>query len=194
VIALHGLGATEDSFFDSYGQEFPRLAEKHGYIVAAPLGYRVDGGYGRSLFGPSPDPALNRKIEYSEKDVLSVLALMRKNYAIDESRIYLTGHSMGGIGTWYLGARHPEIWAALAPFAGFGDPSTVARMKDIPEIVVHGDADPTVAVAGSRAMVAELKKQGVEHRYIEVRGGNHINVVQPHFEDVFAFFDTHRKK
>jgi predicted peptidase len=119
---------------------------------------------------------------------------MRKNYNIDESRIYLTGHSMGGIGTWYLGARHPEIWAALAPFSGFGDPSTIVQMKAIPQIIVHGDADPTVAVAGARAMVAELKKQGVEHRNIEVPGGNHLNVVEPHFEDVFAFFDAHRKK
>ncbi len=56
IIALHGLGATQDSFFDSYGREFPKLAEKHGYIVAAPLGYRDDGGYGRSLFGPSDRP------------------------------------------------------------------------------------------------------------------------------------------
>lgn len=46
VIALHGLGATEDSFFEAYGGTLPKLAEQRGCIIAAPLGYRVDGGYG----------------------------------------------------------------------------------------------------------------------------------------------------
>jgi predicted esterase len=194
IIALHGLGATQDSFFDSYGKEFPKLAEEHGYIVAAPLGYRVDGAYGRVLFGNPENPMVARKLDFSEKDVMNVLALMRKNYKIDESRIYLTGHSMGAIGTWYLGAKYPEIWAALAPFSGSANPSTVAAMKRIPEIIVHGDADATVPVLASRAMVAEMKKQGVEHVYIEVPGGNHLNVVTPNFAAVFDFFDKHRKK
>jgi poly(3-hydroxybutyrate) depolymerase len=193
IIALHGLGGTEDSFFDSYEKQVPKLAEEHGYIVAAPLGYRVDGFYGKILFGNPEDAGVKRKAEYSERDVMSVLELMRKNYRIDTSRIYLMGHSMGAIGTWHLGAKYPEIWAALAPFAGFGDPSGVARMKRIPEIVVHGDADPTVPVAGSRAMVAEMKKQGVQVQYIEVPKGNHMDIVVPNLGVVFDFFDKHRK-
>jgi len=193
LIALHGLGGTEDSFFDSYDKQIPKLAEEHGYIVAAPLGYRVDGFYGKILFGNPEDAGVKRRAEYSERDIMSVLALMRKNYRIDESRIYLMGHSMGAIGTWHLGAKYPEIWAALAPFAGYGDPSSVAKMKHIPEIVVHGDADATVPVAGSRAMVAEMKKQGVNVQYIEVSKGNHIDVVVPNLSAVFNFFDKHRK-
>jgi predicted esterase len=193
IIALHGLGARQDSFFDFYGKEFPRLAEQRGYIVAAPLGYRVDGGYGFSLFRSSEDLAQIRKAEYSEKDVLRVLDLMKQNYKIDEKRIYLTGHSMDAIGTWFLAAKYPDIWAAIAPFAGYGNPSTVEKMKSIPAIVVHGDADPTVAVGGSRAMVEALKKFGADYRYIEVPGGDHINVVQPNFGAVFDFFDKHRK-
>jgi predicted esterase len=193
IIALHGLGATQDSFFDFYGKEFPKLAEQHGYIVAAPLGYRVDGGYGFSLFRSSDDLGQARKAEYSEKDVLQVLELMKKNYKIDQKRIYLAGHSMGAIGTWYLAARYPDIWAAVAPFSGYGNPAAVEKMKGIPAIVIHGDADPTVNVAGSRAMVAELKKRGVEHQYIEVPGGDHISVVQPNFGAVYDFFDKHRR-
>ncbi len=54
IVALHGLGATEDAFFDSYGRMFPKLAEEHGYLVAAPLGYRVDGGYGMNYTTGSP--------------------------------------------------------------------------------------------------------------------------------------------
>jgi predicted esterase len=194
IIALHGLGATEDSFFDSYGKALPKLAESHGYIVAAPLGYRVDGFYGVSVPGTTGGASVLRKLERSEKDVLNVLALMRKHYTVDASRIYLMGHSMGAMGTWHLGAKYPDTWAALAPFAGYGAPSTVAAMKHIPEIVVHGTADLTLPVALSRAMVAELKKQGVEHRYIEVPGGSHVDIVEPNLAAVIDFFNAHRKK
>jgi predicted esterase len=157
VIALHGLGANEDSFFDSYSQLPPQLAEKHGFLMAAPLGYRPDGFYGSPIMG-SADAASRRRIDYSEKDVLEVLRLMKSMYNIDESRIYLMGHSMGAIGTWALGAKYPNLWAALVPFSGVGSPATADQMKHIPQFVVHGDADNTVNVSGSRNMVAALKK------------------------------------
>jgi predicted esterase len=67
------------------------------------------------------------------------------------------------------------------------------NMRGIPGIVIHGDADPTVSVAGSHAVVAEFKKRGVECQHIEIPGGDHINVVQPNFGAVFDFFDKHRK-
>jgi poly(3-hydroxybutyrate) depolymerase len=188
VVALHGLGATQDSMFDGYARQVPKMAEQHGFLVVAPLGYRVDGGYGAALFRAANDPAVTRKSELSEADVMRVLELMKKNYRVDESRIYLMGHSMGAIGTWYLGAKYPGIWAALAPFAGAGAPATLEKMKDIPQIVVHGDADMTVPVAGSRAMVEMMKKLGVEHEYIEVPGGDHNGVVAPNIPAVFDFF------
>ena len=67
-------------------------------------------------------------------------------------------------------------------------------MKHIPQFIVHGDNDPTVPVAGSRAMVAALKAAGAEHLYIEVPGGNHGNVVEPNFPAMFDFFDKHAKR
>ena len=103
------------------------------------------------------------------------------------------GHSMGAIGTWAIAAKHPTIWAALAPFSGLGNPSTIETFKHIPQIVVHGDADPTVNVSGSRTMVAAMKKLGVDHVYIEVPGGNHIDMVVPNIPKAFDFFDTKRK-
>jgi predicted esterase len=188
LIALHGAGGTEDGFMDGYDGQLPVLAEKHGYIVASPLGYRPTGGYG------SPIMARGRMSELSEQDVMQVLARMRQDYPIDERRIYLMGHSMGAIGSWYLGSKYPDLWAGLGMFAGLGDPATETRMKAIPQFVVHGDADFTVLVARSRVMVAEMKKLGVDHQYIEVPGGTHVNIVTPNLPAMFEFFAAHRRR
>jgi dienelactone hydrolase len=188
VVALHGLGATEDSMFGPlYG--ITKLAEQHGFIVVAPLGYRVDAGYGAFRTPGQP----SRRSDLSEEDVLQALQLVRQQYKIDESRIYLMGHSMGGYGTWALAAAHPEIWAALGPISGGGNPANVEEFKSIPEIVVHGDADTVVPVNSSRLMVDAMKKLGVEVKYIEVPGGNHINVAGANMPAIFDFFDAHRK-
>jgi predicted esterase len=192
VIALHGLGANEDSFFDSYAQLPPQLAEKHGFLMAAPLGYRVDGFYGSRIMGG--DVAAQRRGEYSEKDVLEVLRLMKTHYNVDESRIYLIGHSMGAIGTWALAAKYPQIWAALVPFSGTGSPALAEAMKGIPQFVVHGDADNTVNVSGSRNMVAALKKAGADVTYVEVAGGSHTDMVVPNLPQAFEFISRQQKK
>lgn len=193
IIALHGLGATEDSFFDAYGQQLPTLAEKYGFIVAAPLGYRVDGGYGVNLV-PSTDPAVLRAREYSEQDVLQVIEEVRRHYKVDPARIYLIGHSMGAIGTWALATKYPDRWAALAAFSGFGTPGTAKTIAHIPQFVVHGDADATVAVGGSRVMIAALRGVGADVVYVEVPGGDHLNVVEPNFAAMFEFFEKHRAR
>ena len=193
IVALHGLGGTEDSFFENYDRAFPPLAERHGYIVAAPMGYRVDGFYGWGVGTPPADPATRRVQERSEADVMEVLRLVREQYKIDDNRIYLAGHSMGAIGTWRIAPKFPDLWAALATFAGQGDPSTLERIRNVPQIAIHGDRDPTVNVRGSRAMVARARELGMEITYIEVPGGNHGNVVAPNMPAVFEFFNTHRK-
>ena len=193
IVALHGLGGTEDSFFDNYNKTLPPLAEQHGYIVATPLGYRVDGGYGWGVGAAPADPETRRRQDLSEQDVMQVLQRVRQQYKIDDSRIYLLGHSMGAIGAWKIAVKFPDIWAAIAPISGSGQPDTLERIKHVPAIVVHGDNDPTVNVAGSRTMVAKLKELGVEHTYIEVPGGVHSDVVAPNLAAVVTFFDAHKK-
>ena len=187
VVALHGLGGTEDSMFSGI-YRLVEQAEKRGYIVVAPLGYRIDGGYGFGLFGPP-----TRRTQLSEQDVMEVLERVRRDYKVDESRIYLMGHSMGGIGTWALAAKYPSLWAALGPIAGIGNPATVEKIRHIPEIVVHGDADNVVPVSSSRVMVEAMKKLGGEVQYIEVPGGDHTNIAAPNMGAIFDFFDSHRK-
>jgi poly(3-hydroxybutyrate) depolymerase len=192
VIALHGLGGSEDSMFDVYAKQPVALAEQHGFLMAAPLGYRPDGFYGAGT-GASNDAAVQRRLALSEQDVLEVLRLMKTYYKVDERRIYLIGHSMGAIGTWHLASKYPDIWAAIGLFSGMGSPALAAGMKAVPQIVVHGDADPTVNVDGSRLMVAELKKLGAEVTYVEVPGGNHTDIVVPNLPKVFAFLAAHAK-
>ncbi|HKV04791.1 MAG TPA: PHB depolymerase family esterase [Candidatus Acidoferrales bacterium] len=188
IVALHGLGGTEDSMFGPMYGMVP-LAEQHGYIVVGPLGYRIDGFYGGI---PGAGPA-SRSAQLSEQDVIAVLGLVRKEYRIDDSRIYLMGHSMGGIGTWALGAKYPDVWAALGPISGTGNPATVEKMRSIPEIVVHGDADTVVPIAGAQAMVAAMNKLGTEVKFIVVSGGSHMSVPGPNMAAIFDFFDAHRK-
>lgn len=193
IVALHGLGATEDSFFDSYGRKLPELAEAGGYIIAAPLGYRVDGGYGWGLGDAPADSAARRSSALSELDVMQVLEQVRKHYTVDSKRIYLMGHSLGAIGTWKIAAKYPDVWAALGLFSGQGQPSTAHALMGLPQFVVHGDADPTVNVRGSRTMVGALRALNTEVLYIEVPGGNHSNVVQSNLAGMMEFFGKHRK-
>ena len=193
IVALHGLGGTEDSFFDSYSKTLPPLAEQHGYILVTPLGYRVDGSYGWGLGTPPADAGVRRTQDLSEQDVMQVLQRVRKQYKVDDNRIYLMGHSMGAIGSWKIAPKFPDIWAAIAPISGSGAPDTLEKIRHIPQIIVHGDADPTVPVTGSRNMVAKLKELGTEHMYIEVPGGLHGDVVAPNLAAIVEFFNTHKK-
>lgn len=192
VIALHGLGGNEDGFFDNYSQLPPKLAEQHGFLLASPLGFRRDGFYGSGIMGAT-DAASRRRGEYSEKDVLEVLRLMKAAYNVDDSRIFLIGHSMGAIGTWALAAKYPQTWAGLVAFAGTGAPALAESMKTIPQFIVHGDADNTVNVSGSRNMVAALKKLNANVTYVEVPGGSHTDVVVPNLPPAFEFLAAQRK-
>jgi predicted peptidase len=72
--------------------------------------------------------------------------------AVDPTRVYLTGLSMGGFGAFDLAARRPELFAAVVPICGGGDPATAAKVARVPFYIVHGTDDPVVPVALSRAM------------------------------------------
>jgi predicted peptidase len=104
---------------------------------------------------------------------LAMLAEVQKEYKTNPKRVYLTGLSMGGYGTWSLAAAYPEKWAAIVPICGGGDPKTAEKMKSIPCWCFHGDADPGVKVERSRDMMAALKKAGGEPKYTEYPGVGH---------------------
>jgi predicted esterase len=180
VIALHGMGGDENSYFEVYNKgAFKTEAENHGYIVACPKGRKPTSMY----------------VGDAERDVMDVIEEMKRAYRIDASRIYLTGHSMGGFGTWSVAMNHPEVFAALAPVAGgVTNPANMSKIAHIPQLVIHGDKDPTVSIDRSRVMVAMGKKLGVELKFLEIPGGDHSSVVAPTFKDVFDWFDSHKRK
>ena len=101
---------------------------------------------------------------------------------IDPARVYVTGLSMGGFGTWDALCRRPELFAAGMPVCGGGDPQQVARFRTVPVYAVHGGADKVVPTARSRAMVSAL--WGVDGRvlYTEYPGCGH-NSWGPAFSD-----------
>ena len=90
----------------------------------------------------------------------TMLAEVSKQYVVDQSRVYLTGLSMGGYGTWTWAAENPDRFAALAPICGGGKPEWAARLKKVPIWVFHGGQDKTVPVARAEEMVDALKAVG----------------------------------
>lgn len=83
-----------------------------------------------------------------------------RSYRVDEDRIYLTGLSMGGFGTWALAASRPERFAAIAPICGGGNPADAVKLRGLPIWVFHGAKDAVVPLDASRAMVAALEALG----------------------------------
>ena len=105
-----------------------------------------------------------------------VLALVEKTIRtrnIDPSRVYVTGLSMGGFGTWDAICRRPDLFAAAMPICGGGDPCQAWRFRTMPVYAVHGDADPVVPPARTREMVAALWKVGGRVSFAEYPGCGH---------------------
>jgi len=101
------------------------------------------------------------------KRAMAILEEVEKDYKTDKKRVYLTGLSMGGFGTWSLAVAHPTRWAAIAPICGGGDSKAADKIKDIPCWCFHGDADTAVKVDQSRKMIKALKDAGGSPRYDE---------------------------
>ncbi len=119
---------------------------------------------GERWTGPAADAAL------------LALALAQHDYPVDESRIYLTGVSMGGYGSFAIAASDSERFAAVVPVCGGGQPETMApRLRSVPLWVFHGAADDVVPVDRSREMVAAIRAAGGDVRYTEYPGVGHAS-------------------
>ena len=200
IVTLHGLGRPYDWMMGYDG--IIDFAERDGYIMVAPLGYHPRAWYGSRGPGIPERAARDGETlpdnlgERSEQDVMNVFEIVRDEFNIDPNRTYLWGHSMGGAGTYHLAARHPDLWAALgvaAPAPSVA-PDQLEAFKHVPIIVLQGDEDGLVTT--TREWVAKMKTIGMEHVYVEVKGGDHsrfINANADTLEKIFAFFNIVRK-
>jgi len=108
---------------------------------------------------------------WNDDVLLGLLDEIIKTYNVDEKRVYLTGLSMGGFGTWSLGLRNPDRFAAIAPICGGGNMLDVllpagnkqSALKRLPIWVFHGAKDPVVKLEESERMVNALKQLGNEN-------------------------------
>jgi len=113
---------------------------------------------------------------WSDDVLLSLLDHVIKKHKVDTNRVYLTGLSMGGFGTWSLGLKYPERFAAIAPICGGGETIKVllasrknaAALKSLGVWAFHGAKDPVVKLEESERMVAALKKAGVKELELTV--------------------------
>ena len=95
----------------------------------------------------------------------SLLLKIIKNFRVDKSRLYVTGLSMGGRGTWAIAAYKPDLFAAAAPICGGGDPTTASRLTKLPFWVFQGALDEVHFPKESEIMIKSLKNKGGEVRY-----------------------------
>lgn len=134
-------------------------------------------------------PALQAAIELIQR--------MITNEGVDQSRIYITGLSMGGMGTFEAVYRFPELFAAAVPICGGADVEAYdKRVSKVPFRVFHGSQDAVIDVKNSQAIVEKLKILGTKVEYIEYPGVNHNSWDNAFAEPDFLswMFDKHRKR
>lgn len=152
---------------------------------------------GRAGLAPANQPANVR--ELSEKDVMNVIALARKEFNVDDSRIYIMGHSMGGAGALFLGSKYAGMFAAVAAEAPAAfwltRKETMQPLKDakVPVMIVQGDIDEMVPVANTREWVDVMKELNMEYEYVEQPGITHGPVIQSGLKPIYEFFAKHSK-
>jgi predicted peptidase len=148
MLFLHGAGERGDDL---------DVVKKHGPPKL------IEAGKEFPFIVVSPQCSGNRWWE--PFDLAALLDEIVAKYKVDRDRIYLTGLSMGGFGTWALATYQPDRFAAIVPICGGGDPARVRRIKHIPTWVFHGGKDPTVPLAMSEKMVDALKKAGGDVKF-----------------------------
>ena len=171
----------------------PKVSAADRGVGAAGAG----GGRGASATLGTP----NETSKNSEKETMTVFEMIKKEFNIDENRIYLMGHSMGGAGTIYLGVKYASNWAAIGAEAPATAPAGInptnyplTPAKNVPMIIVQGDWDELVPVVGTRLWIDQAKELKMDYKYVEVACGTHGSVLTTGAPDIYAFFNKHTKK
>ena len=157
-------------------------------IIALHWGGPVTPYYGHAILAGLVEPALKKlgaiivapdcnagtwTNEQSESEILSLCEYIQGNYLIDVAKIMLTGYSLGGIGTWYMAARHQDRFAAAVPMAA-KPPSGVLNVDwHIPLFVIHGQQDELFPVQETKKITKQLQKTGIDVKLLVLDGVTH---------------------
>ncbi|MEZ6194152.1 MAG: alpha/beta fold hydrolase [Planctomycetota bacterium] len=171
VVALHGMGGSENMFFEGYGAGMaPRLAAERGWIFVAPR-LSAFGGF----------------------DLGAMIDDLARLAPIDPDRVYLVGHSMGAARALGAATQDPARWAAAAFLGGGLATRRAEALKGLPILVAAGERD--FAKPGARALFASLEAvPGHAARYLETPDTEHMTVVRAALPDVFALFESAKRK
>lgn len=188
LFVLHGLNGNGSQLKDMYR----RFAAKHRLVIAAPTAQKEPAGAKNEDSSARTDQFRHWWSYHDGNFVFSALSELKKEFPIDPNRVYLSGYSMGGFGTWNIGLRYPDRFAALVPMAGGISRAEYVQSEEdtklrrlllnaahIPVYFLHGDNDSTVPVRLDRRTRDQLVKYGYEHKYVEVSGGSHLLDVRP---------------
>jgi predicted peptidase len=182
VLFMHGKGASQGQ--DNKAQitapgvmpavtlfADPQVRQRFPAFVIVPQAPRelwVADGVIRSL-AQTEKPTLTLQL------VVEAMDALQKEFSIDTDRIYVTGTSYGGFGTWDLITRYPDKYAAAMPMAGGGDESKASLIAKLPIWNFHGAKDPVVPVDRSRRMIAAIEKTGGKPKYTEYPTAAHAD-------------------
>lgn len=172
VLWLHGGGSRGDDL-----KLLRRYGNEHGIGSFA----RSDNQSKYPSFIVAPQCPLNRSWGNPDSEqpttemrlVLEILEQVQVDYSIDSRRLYVTGLSLGGYGTWDIIGRRPEMFAAAVPICGGGNPSKARLMIKTPIWAFHGDQDELVNVSESREMIRAIRNAGGEPKYTEYKRVGH---------------------
>jgi pimeloyl-ACP methyl ester carboxylesterase len=140
VLFLHGSGERGNDLEKVKINGLPKLVEagkKFPFILVSPQAHADEG--------------------WDSKDLMRLMRSLQQKYHIDEDRLYLTGLSMGGFGSWDMAIKYPGLFAAVIPVCGGGDSSKVWLMRNTPTWVFHGAKDDAVPLKASQEMVEALR-------------------------------------
>ncbi|MFN0075156.1 MAG: prolyl oligopeptidase family serine peptidase [Prosthecobacter sp.] len=167
VLCLHGSGGNTAA---ANVLAAPAMQAKQPCIVIAPA---CEGKSTRWVEGGFR--IKDKDVRAVMPELMEMLDAVVSEFKADPARIYVTGQSLGGVGSWGLIASHASKFAAAVPVCGIWEPADAAKMNGVAVWAFHGADDPTVPVSGSRDMIAALKKAAVtpEPKYTEFPGVGH---------------------
>ena len=172
VLFLHGVGSRGSDNTRQLGNgvwpifSYMKAKGMEGYIIAPQC---PDG----EKWGPLVANRLASKPSAAMALVMELLEKTIKDFPVDARRVYVTGLSMGGFGTWDIVQRRPDLFAAAMPICGGGDTTLAWKVRSVPIWVFHGDSDTIVPPTYSRQMVSALWQCDGNVRYREYPGVGH---------------------